>query len=1833
MTYQQTVLNSKPAGFWMLTAPSGSTETDLSGNGKNATITDGTNPIDRVYRPLVTGTSSDRAFRFLDQFSKLTYPALEIWEVNRDHISFSVELTYQWIDGVREQVLFAPQEASATGVWNNGIFQQDGLLRFAISDGLTKRAEASYQIEPGRTYHIVAMYDQAKVYLYVDGVLVAEDVKPPGLTFRHTVANFITIDQRGNLDPATDQFLIDAVSVYRRTLTPHEINNHYVNSTPNLADLDLVNSLNGKLIKANQEDMTAILNFSARTRGWLTPLNELKDLQVNSQGDLSLKQIKPAKLFGSSSYYGNLLTLNQASIETDTTGFTTFDAAPSFARSTAQASSGQASMLVTTNSTSISSVGTTFPTSPAIKPGATYTAHMAVRQNVFTSGTYRLYIVWRDRNGILVSSIGGSLITPSTSFQRTTTTAVAPATAAFASPAVLVSGHASGDSFYFDELGLWEGSATTWAPPTQQSHYSDQEINANGNYVKYNPATADVDTSDMSNTNPVNNTLTRDTTQMYSGTASWKVAVTGATTVSLTPTPIAVKPGYKYTHMAKGIGTTARTMNQYINWYDASNTLIGNGGITGVTLSTSAWTQVRRVVTAPPHAVRADIYTQIPSAVNTENYWFDEFGLFEGDVSTWSAPIFNADEVDLKDSRIVLADQIGQHLGAGQGAIGGFVDLTAAANDHAGEQVIASVSNSLQSNYFEIVKKADKSLYLRYVYRNQAGAITTVEKVYGAISGLLATQAYYYLEWNGSTANLYINDTSANAEIAFEPGIPAPQFDFDSFMVIGGGADSTRTWNTYHKWAKIYDKTQPTADFIYNKNSVNGYTLKFNGNLYVSQQGSATLQIPTGSDGSEDISGTAIEYAPRNSSIIVKTSTDAVNNLLTYNQATVEDGTTGFTIRGTGAAIVRSLGQHMQGAASIALTTAANTGQGVNAGSPGSNPNGFPTVYGGKSYTATVFVRSAAVARNFKIGLAWWNAANGFISETLSADVLSTTSGWTQLSITLTAPATAAFGHVYVQTSATPAAGEVHYFDEFGLMEGTSNTWGVPYQTAPDGSEAVASVFEKTLPANYYAAVQLSTDDSYYNVETLRDLKVKAFEPDTIYAENAFDELVSRGRSRVFEENMAMIRQGVNNGIFVDGQNNNFYIKRVVDSNTVAIPDGGTVASTAGPTGDIRTLEFWVRPEVQGYIFYYDGTTEYSMRYYNAGGFTTTGFTKLYVDGVDTANAVTLGTWYNRWHHIVLTNSSAQINLAADAPAGENLVSANQASVETDLTGIEITQGTGTLSRVADATAAHGGAYSRLTITAASAAAIGTPQGGSANKVPAVPGETYTGQVTMRTTSTAITMQARLFFLDVNGTQLGNALSAGVAASNVWKTETVSMVAPANTVYAMVSARNSNSAISDVIDVDKMGIWKGSSAEWTMPGTLRAINMLTPNQASVETNTTGLGAFQATVARVTSPFFIGTASLEITPTVANVVNVETTGIKYPVVPGRTYTSYAAIKTAAVTTATAIMSIWWYDKLGNQLAAAGPGATAISNTQWQERSYTAVAPEGAAYAGMLMQIRGTFAIGDIMYMDKMGFWEGSSTAWSAPDPKGWFGAIPVGGNQATARYQNIAYYPQAFAAGDVTANLDAYLGNATGGSISDTVGTRTISDSVNLLTLNQATAETDLTGVSNGAAAVTRITSDKDEGLASFQAVKTSGAGQAIFTMVIPGSNTNNVIPVSPGDIFALAASVKATVGGAMAGSFKLTVFDSGMAYLTDRGVGFTTSGSWQRVFGNVTMPANAAFVTLQPYFTAGATNDTVLWDRMMVAKGTGNTWVAPVLTGTNPKTFANLWEIQAVPVR
>jgi len=173
---------------------------------------------------------------------------------------------------------------------------------------------------------------------------------------------------------------------------------------------------------------------------------------------------------------GNVLSGNSATIEISNAGWGTTTKCDLTVGTTAL--EGTQSLVITSNASGNLSFWS--PTSFPVTVGNTYTvvgSYLAasVARNVYID------IYWYNGGVALTPTNGTSTATSTTSWTTVSTTGVAPATAtvAWIVPRV-IGAAAAGEVFYFDRVGFWQGTDTTWYAPDIQKVEAQGKIILDG---------------------------------------------------------------------------------------------------------------------------------------------------------------------------------------------------------------------------------------------------------------------------------------------------------------------------------------------------------------------------------------------------------------------------------------------------------------------------------------------------------------------------------------------------------------------------------------------------------------------------------------------------------------------------------------------------------------------------------------------------------------------------------------------------------------------------------------------------------------------------------------------------------------------------------------------------------------------------------------------------------------------------------------------------------------------------------------------------------------------------------------------------------------------------------------------------------------------------------------------------------------------------------------------------------------------------------------------------------------------------------------------------------
>lgn len=146
-------------------------------------------------------------------------------------------------------------------------------------------------------------------------------------------------------------------------------------------------------------------------------------------------------------------------------------------------------------------------------------------------------------------------------------------------------------------------------------------------------------------------------------------------------------------------------------------------------------------------------------------------------------------------------------------------------------------------------------------------------------------------------------------------------------------------------------------------------------------------------------------------------------------------------------------------------------------------------------------------------------------------------------------------------------------------------------------------------------------------------------------------------------------------------------------------------------------------------------------------------------------------------------------------------------------------------------------------------------------------------------------------------------------------------------------------------------------------------NLLTANQASVETDTTGWAAgTSCSIARTTSQSSDGAASLQVTRNSTTGTSYAETG-QVVIIAGETYYVSAEVR-AATTVRVAQVQLNWYDNVGAFISTSTPTVTPTdSAAAWTSASITAQAPSNA-YKVVVVVLWSSAVATEVHYVDKV-----------------------------------------------------------------------------------------------------------------------------------------------------------------------------------------------------------------------------------------------------------------------
>lgn len=373
--------------------------------------------------------------------------------------------------------------------------------------------------------------------------------------------------------------------------------------------------------------------------------------------------VPPGKLWSP-----NKLTYNQATVETDTTGFG-INLNCTIARDTSQYAQGVASLAATSvGAGNMQFLSGSQNNRVPVTAGSTYTA-LVVSKAATVARSVFVELFWfnAQTSGFISSSPGVGINNSTGVWTQHSVTAIAPVGATYAAAYVTVTGAAgAGEIHYVDQFDISEGAQIVWQPPYRgpNSFTDGQQLDswtdisgkgrtalqltpakypkfrkANPNILSYNQATVEAGTAGFAaGTN--NPTLAKSNTFALDGLNSLSVTATAAADMAVRTTQIAVVGGQQYTALAScRSAITSRTSRVLIQWLTVGLGFISNSQGSNISSIAGAWTPCSVTATAPANAAFCYVIVEFVSTpALAEVHYIDCLSLALGSSTAWVPP-------------------------------------------------------------------------------------------------------------------------------------------------------------------------------------------------------------------------------------------------------------------------------------------------------------------------------------------------------------------------------------------------------------------------------------------------------------------------------------------------------------------------------------------------------------------------------------------------------------------------------------------------------------------------------------------------------------------------------------------------------------------------------------------------------------------------------------------------------------------------------------------------------------------------------------------------------------------------------------------------------------------------------------------------------------------------------------------------------------------------------------------------------------------------------------------------------------------------------------------
>ena len=421
-----------------------------------------------------------------------------------------------------------------------------------------------------------------------------------------------------------------------------------------------------------------------------------------------------------------------------------------------------------------------------------------------------------------------------------------------------------------------------------------------------------------------------------------------------------------------------------------------------------------------------------------------------------------------------------------------------------------------------------------------------------------------------------------------------------------------------------------------------------------------------------------------------------------------------------------------------------------------------------------------------------------------------------------------------------------------------------------------------------------------------------------------------------------------------------------------------TLASGYRPTvsvGRMYTAMGWMRASTSGRVVRLD------LQWYTSGGSlistsqglamvdTTTGWVQLIASGIAPSTAVTVGIIVTIFNPSAATDTHYLDEAYISPVPIRNLLPLNTSIMEIDISGwvaasqATITSTSTTVFEGADA----------LQVTATGATPTVSSLTGTSG-VPVIPGRSYTATAQTRAGVTGRTCTASIIWYTAAGAVISTSSGTAITSTTTgWTLATVTATAPATAAFAAVQLQWTTANVNDTFFVDIVTLFIAST------------NLLTANQASIETDATGwTTTSNCSVARSTAQFLDGVASLMLTSTAAGTMSAKNAPANtVSVTVGVSYTASAAFMAAASARSVEV-NINWRDASQSLLSTTSGTPVTDSTTGWTVATVTGTAPANAVYATVEVMVNSTGAASEVHYVDSIGIFLTSDVTWTVGD---------------------------------------------------------------------------------------------------------------------------------------------------------------------------------------------------------------------------------------------------------